>query len=177
MLSLYLSLVNTEEQMELIARVYTEHRRLMKYIALSVLEREEQAEEVVHDVMVELIELVRAGKALRAEDVKGLVCVLTRHRARDVRRKEHREKTVSLEDEHLRTLAAPEGEAKYSYEDLLTALAELPEAYRQILKLRVQYDLSAKELAKVLGISHANASKRLQRAQEALRKKWRNLDV
>lgn len=172
MLLLYQSMVDTSEQMDLITRVYTDYRKLMKVLAFNILQSNELAEDAVHDTMVRLIELVRSGTVLREAELRGFVCRLVRCRALDIYRKEKRHDFISLEDERIHSLATSETEDDMS-EMILSVLEELPEAYREILGLRVQYDLSTEELAKALNISYENARKRLWRAMRALEKKWR----
>ena len=172
MLLLYQSMVDTSEQMELITRVYTDYRKLMKALAFNILQSNELAEDAVHDTMVRLIELVRGGTVLREAELKGFVCRLVRCRALDIYRKEKRRGFMSLEDEELRFL--PNLETKDDMTDMiLSVLEKLPATYREILGLRVQYDLSTEELGKALNISYENARKRLQRAMRAFEKVWR----
>jgi len=46
----------------------------------------------------------------------------------------------------------------------------MSDTYRDIIWLKVYYDLSDKQIADILGISHSAARKRLQRARNTLLK-------
>ncbi len=171
MLLLYLTLLNEEEEKQVITQIYLEHRATMLRVARMVLRDEALAEDAVHDAMLELIELVRIKGRPDMEGIRGYMCLLTRHRALDILRKERRHSGPSPEEVHPEPQVQDQSE--WERRELVQALAALPPKYAQILYLYARHDLTTGEIARVLGISHANAKKRLQRAVGALREKWR----
>ena len=59
---------------------------------------------------------------------------------------------------------------KVRYMDLVTTIDQLPDIYRDALKLRFLYQLTAEETGKLLGISANNVNQRLLRAKSKLEK-------
>ena len=172
MLLFYLSLLDTDEEASLLTNIYNEHRGLMLYIARSILKRQDLAEDAVHDAMLKIIDWIKAHHESDPQKIKSFVCLVTRRTALNNRKYEQRRRTVSL-DELTNEPAILDSYEESADSDLLAALSGLPYHYQEILQLTVQHELSAKEAAKILGISQANAHKRLQRARQALRAQWR----
>jgi RNA polymerase sigma-70 factor (ECF subfamily) len=85
--------------------------------------------------------------------------------------------------------APNEFDPEYAYErqelreEILQAIAELPESYRVVIALRYQSDLNNQEIAEILGVSKENVEVKVHRARKALRrilqKRWgeRGLDI
>ncbi len=172
MLAFYLSILDTAEEKSLITHIYTEYKPLMMHIARSILKDEHLAEDAVHDTMLKIIEWARSHHETDPQRIKSLVCLVTKRTALNNRKYEWRRRTVNIDD--LTDQPAMWDNYEHStYSDLLSILALLPYNYQEILQLSVQHELSTKEIAKVLGLSHSNASKRLQRAKQAFGEKWR----
>ena len=85
--------------------------------------------------------------------------------------------------------APNEFDPEYAYErqelreEILQAIAELPESYRVVIALRYQSDLNNQEIAEILGVSKENVEVKVHRARKALRrilqKRWgeRGVDI
>ena len=54
-------------------------------------------------------------------------------------------------------------------EDILKEIEALPEIYRDVLLLKVEYDFKDRDIAKMLGINVDTVSKRLERARKQLK--------
>ena len=170
MLLLYLTLANTPQKKEMIKAIYTEHCHAMYGAALAILGHEDLAEDAVHDAMVQLIEGLNLAPTKDPAKVRGFVVLLARHRALDILRREMR-RNGKLTDP-MQQIAVQDRYEGLEHADLLAAMESLPAIYREILQLHVQYDLTPKELAKLLSITEHNAYKRLRRAQEMMRIEW-----
>jgi RNA polymerase sigma-70 factor (ECF subfamily) len=69
------------------------------------------------------------------------------------------DENINIEEETLR---------KIDVEVLTNKLSQLPDMYREMIYLYYGNGFSQKRISKILGISHENARKRLQRARKML---------
>ncbi len=171
MLIYYLSLVDTPEEKSKIERLYYQYRKLMKYMALKILQQEDTAEDIVQDAFVLLIENLNRIDDIYSNRTKAFIYVIVRNVALNYIKKQKRRTIVAIED-HISRLFIDEdvfGEI-YANEwvNLINGLATI---YRDVLQLKVQYELSNKEIAKILGVSEATVRKRLERARKLLLEK------
>src|SRR6266478_5289223 len=136
------------EAFEMIIR--TQSRALFA-IAYGILQNREEAEDAVQEA------LVKAWKSRwhvrDPEKFPAWLCMIARHRARDVFRKR---RTVSLPNEATESLAS---ETKRNTSDefldrqLHSALAALPELHRSALMLRYFEEMDYQSIEKLLGLT------------------------
>lgn len=170
MLLYYLSLIDSEEDKSKFEKIYEQYRLLMKYIALQVLGDDRNAEDVVHDSFVKIIKHLDQVGDVYSHKTRSFIVIIVKNTAIDYIRKEKRSSLVDDIDKVYDTRAtAVSGNITddLSVREILAKLKELPEKYRDILELKVYHELSDKQIADILNLSHAAARKRLQRAREA----------
>ena len=178
MLSFLLSFAETEEQESQIRTIYEEYYQLMKHIAKKYLHEEDLAEDAVQDAMLHIIDRIRTRGDLDPMRIKSLVCLIAKSAAINIYRKEKVRNGISLDDESvLYQPASYDDYMSLRYAEVRQAIDQLPQPYRDVLQLKAQHELSDKEIAKVLHISHAAVRKRLERARKELLDKWRDEDV
>ena len=159
MLLYYLSLIDSEEDKSKFEKIYEQYRLLMKYIALQV-----------HDSFVKIIKHLDQVGDVYSHKTRSFIVIIVKNTAIDYIRKEKRSSLVDDIDKVYDTRAtAVSGNITddLSVREILAKLKELPEKYRDILELKVYHELSDKQIADILNLSHAAARKRLQRAREA----------
>lgn len=166
MLALYLSLAETVEEKSRIEKIYHQYKKLIYHIAYSKLQKQELAEDAVHDVMLAVIGSIKKLQDRTEEEVKAFICLVTRNVAVDLWRKENRRAAEALED--LPLTGGTDPQEQIGARDLAEWIARLPEIYRDILELTAYYGLSSKEASALLHISPAAARKRLERARALL---------
>lgn len=96
---------------------------------------------------------------------------------RDLQRQERRRREVPLEGvEHLKAEQSLESEAQKQQmlELLREMVAMLPDTYRRVYELRMQEELSTREVADQLGLSYSNVTTVLSRAVKMIERKLQN---
>lgn len=161
---IYLQMLDTPEERSRFEQLYRMYRSLMFYAANEILHNEQDAEDAVHQAFLKI-----AGHMEKIEDpecpkARGFVVTVVENKAIDLYRKRKRSQTVELDD------LLPGVPAVYEGESLLAAcILKLPARYREVILLRYHQGYSVKEMASLLGLSFAAASKLDQRAKSRLR--------
>ncbi len=167
MLVFYLSLASLPEEKSKVEEIYYKYRKLIHHIAYSKVQKQEWAEDVVHDVMLAVIQNIGKLQHKSEDDIKAFLYVITRNIAVDLLRKERRRVTVDAEE--LSVSGGVDPQQELGVQALTQWIARLKPIYRDVLELTVYYGFSAKECASLLKISSATVRKRLERARVLLK--------
>ena len=81
MLALYISLLDTEEQISKFEHIYTKYRGLMFYTAKGVLQDSYLAEDAVHETFLDIIRIIDSIRANNEKELSQFLRVLTHHKA------------------------------------------------------------------------------------------------
>lgn len=100
MLALYISLLDTEEQINKFEHIYTKYRGLMFYTAKGVLQDSYLAEDAVHETFLDIIRIIDSIRANNEKELSQFLRVLTHHKAVDMVRKCTRQKKSDTEIEN-----------------------------------------------------------------------------
>lgn len=145
--------------------------RDMYTMAYRLLQQQQEAEDIVQDVLLTLYE--RRDEFPPEASDKSYVLAMVRNRCIDRLRSPHYE-SLSPPDESSTTIAEPmvdSPEAQLEAQDYLDhILASLPERTQQIVRLRLVDDLSFDQIAAATGISATNARMIVSRTLRELRK-------
>lgn len=166
MLGFYLSIVETETDKGKVEIIYDKYKKLMLHVAYRVTGDKELAEDAVHDAFLNIIKNIDRIDDPETDRTKSLVCVITRNIAINLIRKNSREMSVGLDISNIRfegELTEEKGLSK-----LAIAIMNLPVGQRDVLKLKVEYGMSNKAIAKTLCISDESVRARLARAKKTL---------
>lgn len=179
MLALYISLLDTEEQISKFEHIYTKYRGLMFYTAKGVLQDSYLAEDAVHETFLDIIRIIDSIRANNEKELSQFLRVLTHHKAVDMVRKCTRQKKsdteiedldLSKSDVNVETIVLD----KIDYENMLLLVQSMDEKYKTPLLLKVQgYKVS--EIADFLNISPGNVKVRLHRARKIILPDWRKM--
>ena len=161
------------------------YERRLFYLALRILRRQHDAEEVVQQTFVSVIEHIEEFRGQSAF-YTWLARIATNHARALLRRESVRRARPLAEDRHAETyddVPHPEYIAPWrqtpeeiasrreTRELLMKAREELDEKHRLVVSLREVEGLSTAETAESLGISQANVKVRLLRARLQLRER------
>ncbi|MBX9656595.1 sigma-70 family RNA polymerase sigma factor [bacterium] len=130
-----------------------------------------EAEDAVQDV---LVSLVRSRQQLL--QVRSLPAYLFTSLRRSVaRHRESRERETSLRKEWFERseTASADSRGNERLDAMRSAIAKLPMADRELLALKLDGDLSFREIAEVLGINQNTAASRYRYALDRLRQEWK----
>jgi len=154
-----------------LSRIYNRYETDLLTLARSLLGRTGPAEDVLQDVFVKFIESLDSFELTGS--LKGYLAKCVVNRARDCLRRDRRRAGEPLETPHeavsqhrgpLDTAIADERR-----EQLVAALAELPEEQREIVLLHLHAGLRFREIAGMQGISAKTAWSRYRYGLDRLR--------
>ena len=161
----YLQTIEAPSGRELFESLYLQYRDLMFYIANGILQNDQDAEDTVHAAFVAIAENIDKISDPDCPKTKGYIVTITENKAIDLYRKRKRQPNILFLEEKEGLSVSYEGEVA-----IAACFARLPARYRDVLMLRYRYGYTSREISKMLGISEANANKRIQRAKERLEK-------
>ncbi len=144
------------------------HSRTLFAIAYGILQNREEAEDAVQDALIKAWK--SRWRARDPEKFPAWLCMIARHRARDVFR---RRRAVPLSNEMIESLEqeAPATTDSASLDrQLHSALAALPELHRSALTLRYFEEMDYQSIEKLLGLTNGALRGILGRALAAMRK-------
>ena len=99
MLALYISLLDTEDQISKFEHIYTKYRGLMFYTAKGVLQDSYLAEDAVHETFLDIIRIIDSIRANNEKELSQFLRVMTHHKSVDMVRKCTRQKKSDTEIE------------------------------------------------------------------------------
>ena len=154
--------------------IYHRYEASLRTIILSVLHEEADADDVLHDVFLQLWK--NADRYMPEKGLHGFLVTLARRRALDrVRRKlAYRRATDKFETHlkaefHNRMRSAPRVFTNIDLADLMKNLIrQLPEAQQEVVHLTFYEGLSQREIASQKSIALGTVKTRLQLAQKKL---------
>lgn len=159
----YMKMLDGPEEKDKFECLYLQYRNLMFYIANKILQNEQDAEDAVHAAFVSIAENMGKIDSPTCPKTRGYIVTITENKAIDLYRQKKRHSKVLLLEETAGLEVSYEGSHA-----IARCFSRLLPRDRDILLLRYRYGYTARELAKVLDITEANANKRLQRAKDRL---------
>ena len=153
------------EAFEMIIRT---HSRTLFAIVYGILQNREEAEDAVQDALVKAWK--SRWRVREPEKFPAWLCMIARHRARDVFRKRPRVSQTDLEGHALSCPTSPPKDTLSLDRQLHSALAALPELHRSALTLRYFEEMDYQSIEKLLGISNGALRGILGRALTSMRK-------
>jgi RNA polymerase sigma-70 factor (ECF subfamily) len=144
------------------------HSRTLFAIAYGILQNREEAEDAVQDALIKAWK--SRWRVRDPEKFPAWLCMIARHRARDVFRK-HR--ITPLSDEITEQLESEVVDTTSLDRQLHSALAALPEAHRSALMLRYFEEMDYRTIENTLGLTNGALRGILGRALAAMRKQLR----
>jgi RNA polymerase sigma-70 factor (ECF subfamily) len=161
----------TQPEIDVAALVET-YSRLLFRVAHSVLRNQAEAEDVVQDVFVRVIERRRSLQAIR--DMRVWLVRIAWNLALDRRRRIRPEQMDESCAESLAAITAPADERlseAQRMKEVLRELERLPKAERHVLLLSAVEELDTTEMAQVVGRSESAVRALLFRARTRLRER------
>ena len=144
------------------------HSRTVFAIAYGILQNREEAEDAVQDALIKAWK--SRWRVRDPEKFPAWLCMIARHRARDVFRKR---RTSPLSDEITEQLEAEAIDTTSVDRQLHSALAALPEIHRSALMLRYFEKMDYRTIENTLGLTNGALRGILGRALAAMRKQLR----
>ena len=161
---IYLSMIEDPVQKDKFTLLYDRYRHQMYQKAYQILKNEQDAEDVVHDVLLKTVDhLGRLPKDPAHPKCRAFLLTLVENRAIDLYRKRKKNKIVPFDEAWGIYSEMP---LSHEVEDLFGAL---PPQDRTVLLLRYNMGYGVKEIAKMLGKTPNAITKAIQLAKEHLK--------
>jgi len=170
----FFSMLETAEGKQRFAEIYEANKCLMLHVAKGILHDNQLAEDVVSEAFIKAMESSKNFEERAPIEIKRYLVTIVRNAAIDVYRKHQRTTHVSFDETF-----EQDGEHTYEYQesiheqveynDLLGLIDQLPEIYKDALRLTYVMHYSNQEVADLLGLPINAVQVRLVRARQKLR--------
>lgn len=167
---LYLSLIETEEDKIKFEAIFNNYKKIMYYVANSILKDEHYSHDVVQNSFLKIIKHIDKIEDVKCNKTKGFIVTIVRNSSIDIYRKLQMEKNKvqKLENEILSF------EQEVYDTDILpnkveVAILKLPERYKQVFFLKYSHGVHDDKIADILDISPSTVRTRIKRGKEKLK--------
>lgn len=161
---IYLQMIDSPEDRSKFEQIYMEYRSMMFHMANRILTNEQDAEDAVHEAFLKIAENIEKIGQPKCPKTLGYIVTIVENKSIDLYRKATATKSSSwtMRCKVFRLFM----KEKTPWQP---GILKLPARYREVILLRYHQGYSVKEVAAMLGISHAAASKLDQRAKNRLK--------
>ena len=167
---LYLSLIETEEDKIKFEAIFNNYKKIMYYVANSILKDEHYSHDAVQNSFLKIIKHIDKIEDVKCNKTKGFIVTIVRNSSIDIYRKLQMEKNKvqKLENEILSF------EQEVYDTDILpnkveVAILKLPELYKQVFFLKYSHGVHDDKIADMLDISPSTVRTRIKRGKEKLK--------
>ncbi len=177
MLSVYLSMIDTQEDRGKFERLFHQYERCLKYTAQNILGDEHLAEDAVQETFIRIIGCLDKIDEAEEHKTAGFLMTVVKNIAYDIKRKQGKNQPAASLEEMAELDADPEDREtrpdtlllhREEEAKILEAIRCLPADYRYILSLKYAYDCSSAQMAALLNCSEELARVKLSRARKSL---------
>lgn len=160
---IFMTMIDSPKEQSKFEVIYNEYKGLMFYVANSILNNEQDAEDAVHLAFIKIAENIKKIDEPICPKTKGFVVTIVENKAIDIYRKKKRHNITELNEEITGYKVEYSGPST-----IASCILNLPARYREVILLKYHYGYSSKEIAKMLDISESNAIKLDQRGKKKL---------
>lgn len=174
MLSVYLSMVGTDEEKDTVTRLYKTYKNYLFSISVSILHNHADAEDAVHETFVRIIKNLSKIKDVESDKTKSFIAIILRNICFDMLRKSSHEALYDECDdlsEYTATDTVREAEIRLNYELVINNINNLSPALKNIATLYFVMQYSAAEIGEILNLSDSAVYAGISRARKILTKK------
>lgn len=161
---IYLQVIDVPEERGKFERLYHEYQGLMYYVANRILNNPHEAEEVVHDAFLAVLENFSKISEVECPKTRSFLVTIVENKAINLynRKKRHPQEKISP------AMADPKDMERHAEDPLARCILRLPPQYREVILLRYEQGFTPKEVAEILGKSMDATYKLEQRAKSRL---------
>ena len=167
---IYLQMLDTPEERSKFETLYDTHRRTMLHIAMQILKDHQLAEDAVQEAFIRLARnFSKIGQA-DCPRTRLFAVIIVRNISLTIREKQKNQMIVEASETTIPTEYDLEEEVlrRIAYEEVLTAIQELPLIYRDILYLQCVEGYRLAEISNLIGSGRETVKKRAQRGRKML---------
>ena len=174
MLNFYLSLIESQEDKTLFARIYEEYRQKMFHYAMQFLKDEGNAEDIVQEVFLFIVK-TGVGKIRNIEQEGNLWAYLSaavRNQSYTFLKNQDGIQIIDSDlSEFIGSVHNDENNNGTDYNYLVKTIRGLNPTYADVLYYTFVQEMPSDKIAKLLNINPATVRKRISRGKEILREK------
>lgn len=170
MLSIYLQLIDNQEEKEKFEELYDKYGQLMFFVANKILQDTYLAEDAVNEAFFRIAKNFHKVGEIECHQTRNFVVIIVKRIAIDLLKKDKNE--VLLKEEKDLNFLVDEAVGflePFEHNKVVEILKSLPEMYRDLFYLYYVDELKVKEISRLIGISESAVKKRLQRGRKILR--------
>ena len=175
LLSIYISMLDKEQERQKMTDLYEEHKYALLNYAMTILRNQDMAEDAVHNAFISIIEKKEKYLNLDCMDFRRSVVIIVRNKCIDIlrRQKPYDIKSVEELEIFLESDEVPVDEQvvfKSEYELIRKYMNSIDEISKQVLLMKYILNMSYKEIGMELGMTPKHVDTRIMRAKEKVRK-------
>lgn len=168
MLAIYLSMLETNEEKNQFEQLYIKYKQDMYAVAYGILKNKEDAEDAVHQSFLKIADNFSKVSQIPRHELKAYIVIICRNTAINIYRQNQNRAEHSTELFETEIVDESYFE-KQNYDELLLAIKQLPQIYKDVIYLYFLQEFSAKETATQLEISSELVRQRALRAKKMLK--------
>ena len=173
MLSVYMSMVEIDDQRDLVEQLYRSCEHMMYNAAFSILHDKQDAEDAVHDAFIRIITNIKKVEAIDRSKLNSFAVIVARNIAIDRYRRLQKQEPIDTDvsdGDVIGGISIVERAVfeKFDQSALHSAIGDLPDTLRGVLVMRYFHDMSTEDIAAMLGIGTKAVQKRIERAVNKL---------
>ena len=174
---IYLSLLDSEEEISKFELIYSTYKKQMYYTANNILKDSHLAEDAVHNAFLSIINNLEKIEDINSHKTKGLIVIIVKNVSIDIYRKNKKERDNTIFIDDLDDINGYDEINKNDIGDLEIAISKLPENYKQVFLLKFSHELTDNEISEILDIKPDNVRKRISRGREKLKNILKKMEV
>lgn len=168
----YLLLLETEEEKEFFQSIYKKYRNEMFYIAMGILKNESDAEDIVHETFLVLVDHLDKIMGNEPYKVWSYIHTTVRRRAYNLCKRKNMQEDNGLEEWQHGEILEKSLDKGLEEEELKEAMAgllkNLKDSYKEVLVLQYYHEMPVQEIAEELGTTPDNIRHISMRAKRKL---------
>ena len=167
---IYLQMLDTPEEKSKFETLYYTHRRTMLHIAMQILKDHQLAEDAVQEAFIRLAKNFSRIGEVDCPRTRLFAVIIVRNVSLTMRTEQQKQIVVEVPETTVPTEYDLEEDVlgRIAYEEVLTAIQELPLIYRDILYLQCVEEYKLTEISNLIGIGIETVKKRAQRGRKIL---------
>lgn len=169
MISLYLAVLETDEDKYEFEEMYIKCRQQMYNLAYCILHNVQDAEDAVHQSFLTIANNYEKIKQKKCQDSPRYFVIICRNVSINMYNKNKRTAEHLTEINNNQVAVDVDFLANIAYEQLMNVISTLPDSYKDVLYMHYIYQFSVKEISKMLDITVDNVWKRIERAKKLLK--------
>ena len=173
MISLYLSVIDSDEDRSKFEKAYIANRDMMYNTAYRILHNAASSEDAVHDAFLSTANVFDKISHLSDKAIRNYLFIVVRNAALRLSNKQSRE----LPDENELSEQVPDisnieadVEDRELQEKVFSLVKALDDKYSDILMMKFSYEMKDREIAEVTGLTVEAVKARIHRGREMLKK-------